>query len=60
MRHFAQLPLLGPHKPDQAEESGTQPSSCVSRGLSPVEAEGVPVDGEDGNSATFYSILMLL
>ena len=59
-RRFAQLPLLGPHKPDQAEESGTQPSFWVSRGLSPVEAEGVPVVGEDGDCATFYSILTLL
>ena len=30
LRHFAQLPLLGQHKPDQGEESGTEPSSCVS------------------------------
>ena len=59
-RRFAQLPLLGPHKPDQAEESGTQPSSSVSRGRSPVKDAGVPVVGEDGNCATFYSILMLL
>ena len=60
LRHFAQLPLLGQSKPDRGEESGTEPSSCVSRGLSSVEAGGDPVDGEDENSATFYRIAMLL
>ena len=44
-RHFAQLPLLGQNKPDQGEESGREPSSCLSRGLSSVEVEGVRVVG---------------
>ena len=30
LRDFAQLPLLGRHKPHQGEESGTEPSSCLS------------------------------
>ena len=59
LRHFAQLPLLGQDKPDQGEESGTEPSSCVSCGLSSVEAEGVPGVGEGVNCATFYRIVML-
>ena len=59
LRHFAQLPLLGQNKPVQGEEPGTEPSSCVSRGLSSVEAEGVPVVGEDGDCATLYRIAML-
>lgn len=59
LRHFAQLPLLGRDKPDQGDESGTEPSSCVSCGLSSVEAEGVPGVGEDVNCVTFYRIVML-
>ena len=51
--YFSQHPLLEQHKPDQGEESGTQPSSCGSCGLSSVEAEGVPVVGEDGNWCHF-------
>ena len=53
LRHFPQYPLLEQHKPDQGEESGTQPSSCVSCGLSSVEAEGVPVVGEGENWCHF-------
>ena len=59
LRDFAHLPLLGRNKSDQGEESGTEPSSCVSCGPSSVEAEGVPVVGEDANSDTFYRIVML-
>ena len=47
LRDLAELPLLGQHKPHQGEESGTEPSSCVSHGLSSGKAEGVPVVGED-------------
>ena len=47
LRDFAQLPLLGRHKPHQGEESGTEPSSCISHGLSSGKAEGVPAVGED-------------
>ena len=43
LRHFAQLPLLGQHKPDQGEASGAQSSSCGSCGPSSVEADGVPM-----------------
>ena len=53
LRDFAQLPLLGRHKPEQGEESGTEPSSCVSRGLSSGTAEGVPEVGEHGNWCRF-------
>ena len=53
LRHFAQLPLLGLHKPHKGEESGTEPSSCVSRGFSSGKAEGVPVVGEDGSWCHF-------
>ena len=60
LRHFAQLPALGLNKPHQEEESGRESSSCVYRGLSSVEAEGVPVVGENGNCVTFYRIAMLL
>ena len=60
LRHFAQLPLLGQNKPDQGEESGTEPSSCLSRGLSSVEVEGVWVVSEDGNCDGFYRIAMLM
>ena len=59
LRDFAHLLLLGWNKSDQGEESGTEPSSCVSCGPSSVEAEGVPVVGEDANSDTFYRIVML-
>ena len=60
LRHLAQLPLPGQHKPDQGEESGAQPSSWGSRSLSSVKAGGVPVLGEDGHCAAFYSVLMLV
>ena len=56
----AQLPLPGQHKPDQGEESGREPSSWVSHGLSSVKAEGVPVVGEGENCDTFYRIAMLV
>ena len=42
------------------EKSQEQNLHLVSRGLSSVKAEGVPVVGEDEKCATFYSILMLV
>ena len=53
LRILAELELPGQHKPDQGEESGTQPSSCGSCGPSSVEAEGVPVVGEGANWCHF-------
>ena len=60
LRHFAQLPVLGLNKPHQEEESGRESSSCVSRGLSSVKAEGIPVVGENENCVTFYRLAMLV
>lgn len=50
---LAELELPGQHKPDQGEESGTQPSSCDSCGPSSTEAEGAPGVGEVVNSSLF-------
>ena len=60
LRILAELELPGQHKPDQGEESGREPSSWVSHGLSSVKAEGVPVVGEGENCDTFYRIAMLV
>ena len=51
MRVLAQLELPGQHRPDPGE-SGTQSSSCDSRGSS-TEAEGVPDVGEVVNLSLF-------
>ena len=57
LQRLSECHLLGRHKPDQGEESGTEPASCVSRGPSSAEGVGVPVVGEDENWCHFYSII---
>ena len=60
LQRLSECHLLGRHKPDQGEESGTEPASCVSRGPSSAEGVGVPVVGEDESCATFYRIVTLV
>ena len=53
LRILAELELPGQHKPDQGEESGTQPSSCDSSDSSSTESEGFSVVGEVVNCFRF-------
>ena len=55
---LSELHILGQHKPDRGEDSAPEPSSCGPCGSS-GEADGVPLVGQDGISATSYRIGVL-